>query len=527
MAEYIKKHYRLMLLSAAAALVCFGYQAFNGFIRIDTEELVNHPGSTLGWLTIGRFGLVLLKQLLGLTVHHTVQSGALMLLFFVLGANLLTWGCWYFSGKDERYPYWMFLLIYITSNIWSFQFYFSLQQAEVALAMLLLAVAAFLMCRVCLEKGERRMRMPFQVSSAAVSAVFLVTALGAYQAMAVYYIAVCAVFFLLYFRQQAKAERKWLGGVLALALHFAASYVIYTVIANTWFMAAGDYMEGQSNWGTEPLIECVKNILRVVKNQLLTVGPRNFSFYVFGIAVAACAVILAWKKKLFRTKGQFALYVLAFCLLLASPFLMTVYSGAMLVTRTQFALPVAAAFLAMLGGRLLAEAGVRRKRLAQRSFCVLVAAVLLVQLCYNLRLHAADRARYEHDAVLAEQVAEALLAECGGEIPEQPVIFIGYRKPELGWWNRRSEMYGWSFFEWDYSVEHPAGATHRIAGFLQAVSDGSVALSDSYTEEMEREAAVRSQDMPVFPADGSVLVSEDYIVVKLSEITERTDIDWW
>lgn len=82
MTEYIKKHYRLILMSVFAALVCFGYQAFNSNIRIDTEELINHPGSTLGWLTIGRFGLVLLKRMLGLGVHRTIKSGILMLLFY-------------------------------------------------------------------------------------------------------------------------------------------------------------------------------------------------------------------------------------------------------------------------------------------------------------------------------------------------------------------------------------------------------------------------------------------------------------
>ena len=137
MTEYIKKHYRLILMSVFAALVCFGYQAFNSNIRIDTEELINHPGSTLGWLTIGRFGLVLLKRMLGLGVHRTIKSGVLMLLFFILGGNVLTYGCYYFSGKKDGKPYWIFTLLYMTSNIWSFQFYFSLQQAEVAFAMLL------------------------------------------------------------------------------------------------------------------------------------------------------------------------------------------------------------------------------------------------------------------------------------------------------------------------------------------------------------------------------------------------------
>mgnify|MGYP000161098412 CR=1 FL=1 len=106
MTEYIKKHYRLILMSVFAALVCFGYQAFNSNIRIDTEELINHPGSTLGWLTIGRFGLVLLKRMLGLGVHRTIKSGILMLLFFILGGNVLTYGCYYFSGKKDGKPYW-------------------------------------------------------------------------------------------------------------------------------------------------------------------------------------------------------------------------------------------------------------------------------------------------------------------------------------------------------------------------------------------------------------------------------------
>ena len=37
MTEYIKKHYRLILLSVIAALVCFGYQEFNANIRIVSE----------------------------------------------------------------------------------------------------------------------------------------------------------------------------------------------------------------------------------------------------------------------------------------------------------------------------------------------------------------------------------------------------------------------------------------------------------------------------------------------------------
>lgn len=125
-------------------LICFGYLVFCGNIRIDTEELINHPGSSLGWLAIGRWELAWLKHLLGLGTHQVIKSGILFFLFFWLGANLLTFGIYERSGKKKS-RYWIFLLLYVTSNIWCYQIYFSLQQAEVAFAMLLLIEAAFLM----------------------------------------------------------------------------------------------------------------------------------------------------------------------------------------------------------------------------------------------------------------------------------------------------------------------------------------------------------------------------------------------
>lgn len=80
-------------------------------------------------------------------------------------------------------------------------------------------------------------------------------------------------------------------------------------------------------------------------------------------------------------------------------------------------------------------------------------------------------------------------------------------------------------FEWDYTREHPAGATHRIAGFLEA--HNGVHLDDGYSEEMEYKAAALSEDMTVFPAEGSIVEEKDLVVVKLSEITERPAVDWW
>lgn len=524
--RFFKQYAKLILLAAVAVFICFGFQAFNGNIRIDTEEFINAPGSTLGWLYIGRYGLVLLKRLLGLMVQQTVKSGVLMLLFFFAGSVLATFGCYHFSGEDRRYPYWLFLLLYATSNIWSFQFYFSMQQAEIALAMLLLVIAAIWMCHICFELGGWKTNWKRNVPAAVVSVVFLVIGLASYQAIAVFYITLCVVFFLLYLLRTAQEQPKkgLLCGVVFLAGHFVASYVIYTVIANTWFMAAGDYMENQSNWGVEPIAECIKNVLRVVRNQLKTFGPRNFSFYTAGIVFGIAAVVILIKKGVFREKKKQILFVLAMLLLYASPFLMTLYAGAMLVTRTQFALPVASAFLAMFSVMVLCEYG-NAKKWAENAIKILGIVAICMQIGYNLRLHEADRLRYEHDTKLAEQVTDALKETCGDDMTELPVLFVGYQKPQLPWYARRSEMYGWSFFEWDYSRENATGATHRIQGFLKAYE--GVTLKEDTSEPLTKKATELVENMEIFPAEGSVLKTDDLIVVKLSEPEERTDIDWW
>ena len=53
--------------------------------------------------------------------------------------------------------------------------------------------------------------------------------------------------------------------------------------------------------------------------------------------------------------------------MLITPFFMTIYAGAMLVTRTQFALPVVAAFLAMFGVMILKEQQISDVRPGQEN----------------------------------------------------------------------------------------------------------------------------------------------------------------
>lgn len=535
--NYGKQYGMLLLVSLAAAVLCYGFLVFSGTIRIDTEELMNHPGSKLGWLSIGRFGLAFLKDILGLQTHHMVWSGLLFFLFFWLGANLLTFGIYHFSG-GKSYSYWIFLLLYSTSNIWSYQVYFSVQQAEVACAMLLLVSAAFLSVQAVFEKMGAAC-----IWRLLVSFVLLVLGLGAYQALAVYYIAACLIFFLVGIGRETGIEQEQKDGrlllrCLGLVLFFACAYAAYAAIADTWFMAGADYMNAQSGWSRYPVTDCIKNVLRTAKNLLFAIGPRNFSFY-----PAAALFTAVWLVRIFagiygRQGGRrFVLWLLALTALLASPLFMTIYMGEMLVTRAQFALPLAAAFLGMyaidgLSERVKRETKAQEQKRtagvcvwARRLGIVFVSVVLLGQCTYNLRLAYTDQVRFEDDAAKTEQLLTLLAKANGGTLPTQPIAFVGYQQAELPKWCRRTEMYGWSFYEWDYDSKRPAGATHRIVGLIQAYT-GAV-LEEAVTEEQLLAAAQMAQPLSDFPADGCIAVTDELVVVRLSAQEEPPATDWW
>lgn len=542
--DYIKNYRKVILVSVVAMLICYGFLVFSGNIRIDTEELINEPGSKLGWLTIGRFSLALFKDLLGLGTHSVIKSGFFFFLFFALGTILLAAAIYHFSGK-KAYPYWVFMLLYMTSNIWSFQIYFSVQQAEVACAMFLLVIAAILMFEAFFEKNGLTC-----VWRIVIAVPVVALGLGAYQALAAYYIAVCVMLFLAYMdneqvlrnddeQERKRINRKLVGGVAGLIATFGIAYVSYNFVANKWFMTTAGYMEGQMGWGKYAFVDCVKNVLRTVKNVLIGIGPRNFSFYTIGVLLSLLLIVL-WMRSKSGVHKDFAFWlrILALVAFMATPFLMTIYMGEMLVTRSQFALPVVAAFLGMytldgISNYMLRRAErcdgvsracqVRKIVLAVCRVCVVL--VIVGQVVYNFRLAATDEKRYANDVAMTEELVEMLLEANEGEFPSQPIVFVGYQEPELDEWCRRTEMYGWSFYGWDYSPENPTGPTHRIAGFVQ-VHTGYV-VNEGVSEEDKELAIEVAGGLNDFPSENSFVIMDELVVVRLSAVSEGETLDWW
>lgn len=537
MKNYVKNHYKLMIVSAVLVLLCYGYMALCGNLRIDTEVLINNPGSDMNWDTIGRFGLVFLKRVLGLSTHHTVWSGMLFLLFFYLQMQLFLFLVYHFSNGNENYPYWVGAVLYGTSNLWCFQVYFSLQQGEIAFAMLLVMIAAALSMKAFfsttghgeLEKNDVSLETKKQTSNrknaviyVLVSAVLLVIGFGAYQAFVAFYIALCICLFLVLLMERwkmnsgaAKEENRFVVcGIGKLLVHFVVVYAVYNFITKKWFTAS-DYLNSQKAWGTTPFNTCVKEILKVIKRAVFMEGVDNFSFYTIGGVLVIIALIALCKKGIQKNKFQLVIYVVALAALAVTPFLLNVYTGGKTVTRSQFALPVVAAFCGMFALYQIKMWKPEWKYFIKGGQVLAIAAtVVQIGMCFVLAY--TDDVRNAQDIEKTEKIVEYLTEANGGEMPETLIVFVGAQSPELSKGCVRTEMFGWSFYEWDFNPENQTGATHRSVGLIRAYTGYD--LTDAPSEEQKARAIEAAAELEDFPAENCVKIFDDMVVVRLSEV---------
>ena len=361
MRDYVKVHWKLILMSAVATFSCFGFLFRDGALSLRANVFPN---------------------------------GILFLLFFLLGANILTFGIYHFSEKKEKYPYWVFLLLYVTSNIWSYQVCFSLQQIEAVLALCLLGVVSILIMRACFFKRGKWRGIWLLVAT-----LLMIPALCVNRALTVYYVAISiGCFFILLERDDIQEKRMLWGGLIWL-LQLGVSYLASCGLTLVWHVETVDYMSGQLAWGRQPAAECWQNVLDAVAQIFISNCGENFSFYaVGGILSVTEAILLARSKRKENSiwKGlRYGLLWVAIVLMLLLPLFPSICTGEMLLNKSQFALPVTAAFLGMYGIGMMrelwsAEVDEIRKRSKERMLdvfrlCALIAIVM--QVVYNLRGH--------------------------------------------------------------------------------------------------------------------------------------------
>lgn len=501
--EYIKGHPVLGIVTAAVLALCYAGQAFSTQFYIDAEVILNFPGAMYNWNEIGRFGLVWLKKMSGLDWYNPYLAGGLFLITLWLTAM----GTGYlFARIDQRLSSvaaGIFMLLYLVYPTYSEQFMFRFQAFEVVFAMFLLAVADWYFIQFLKEKNW---------ASFVVSIVLLVFSFGIYQSMV--NMQLCLYFGMFLFcliaeKEDGKCVKRQ---IIFTILHFAAAFVVYELIIKL-FYSQSDYLSGQISWQYEGVGFVAHKIL----NYIGEVFAGGQVFYTASYKVGICLLLLTLIGIVIVKKGRSVWYVLGGIALAASPFYLSVITGAETVYRAQLMLPLACALMwlfcihclsvlfSFAGRQLLAQAG------------ILVGAVLLFQQAGPLmRLFYTQDVIGRSDLMTATQMVEDIY-EVTSVFGGKPVIFIGHRAPlQNGSCYTYEEAPTYlcrSAFELDYMAEPMFYySTHRILGYFQTMGY----YFARPTTEMIPQACEDSIDMVCWPIEGSVKEFEDYVIVKLS-----------
>lgn len=490
------------IITLTAFLFAYGMQLFHVMISHDTEAIISDADAIYNsWLAFGRFGLVLLKRLLGMMNY--IPYTAVFLFFVTMFATSVVWQYLFYrlTIHKERFAHfsWILPVIFFTAPIMAEQASFMLQTFEVTLGMLLLGVTLLCLWRGILDK-RRFCYVP---------AVFcLVLAFSIYQALVPLFIAMTIGCFLLYMERGGKT----FGVIVKLILSFVLSLVLYYIanklVIYLLHIGASTYLEDQIMWGKVPVSECISNILSNIRRAVTARGIYLTLAYPAALLAALGLIILMAKR---RTK-KMPLYILCVLVLLLSPFFMTILMGNTPQYRTQLTLPFVCGFVLqylLMAGPL---AAFRYRKVLIYPALFLVALLGCRQGMVCARLFNTEYVVYQEDVRLAVKISDRIDKLDLGESPAEPVVFIGTRTPKLNPSTKNeSELSGFSFYQIAFSTTH---GTFEIKNFMDTLGYHYRMPTDAQAQQAESLSA----DMPIWPNNGSVTVKNGLIIVKLSDL---------
>ena len=490
--EFLHLHRTALFLNAVVCLLCYGHTIFSQNVQIDTEHAINHPGVTMQWETIGRAGLLYTKKLLGLLNYNPYMSGAVFVGSFIFLGSLLMFFCWNFSDKNENYPYAFLGILFSTCPVFMTQFYFGLQRVEVVFGMIYAVISVYSLCQILFMKQRK-------VYWCILYLFFGIWSFASYQACVSFYITLCIFAYLLDFLKDA--DRNWkiyLKNIILLIVGLMVVYVSYTFLARLT-MVNSYYMSELIMWGKIPVKESIARILDYMKCMLNWYTPNYISAYPLG-----CICVIVLMITFFITKKKnFVMLGIGILGLMMAPFLMSIYIGDRIVDRTQFAQPLTAAAACFLTWGVISEF---RKMIPVKRLSMFAGVIIIwISMSTIFRVEYTEDIRYQEDRMVAQKIANDLYDIDGAK--DLPVVFIGTRQIQLNEACLQYDMYGMSYFQWDY------GVSWRILGFMETMGihfeDGS----------QYREKAVKTaKHMKSYPEKGYIKVKKNYVIVKLSDV---------
>lgn len=499
--QYIKKHYFLSFAVAAAVSLIYGKQAFSTDFYIDAEVILNNAHTIYNWDSIGRFGLIALKYLIGNNWYNPYFEAVLYLIFlWFLG---MAAGCLFSVICQELSDGIAFLFVglFLIAPVYADQFMFRFQSFEVVFAMLL-AVFATRYFYLLIKKRN--------YYASALVILFSIFSFGIYQSMVNLQICLYIAVYLFSVSKSDKAQRRYL--IKNAILHFGISFALYEMIVQLFF-SSGNYLSSQIGWLSGDLRAVIWNLLAYIKRILFALDV--FYPMTYFCCVLCSVLFLVWT--LLHNKAKFVPYLAGIGGLLASLFFLSFVMGTPSPYRAQCMLPFVCASIWLFMTRWFKERG----KVPYRVCVITGVFFLLCQSAVLMRLFYTQDTIRDADRMTAVQMMTRL-AQIDGADDGKPIVFLGHMDAKTNascYTKREAASYlSYSVYEFAYIEGVPVDTpdyfnTLRILGYFETMGFPYTAPS----AELAAAAKAQGADMERWPAADSVRDTADCVIVKLSD----------
>ena len=492
--KFCVSHVLLICLTILLLFLAHGTNLFNNNIGIDTQLFLEDPTSDYNWLGIGRYGLLIEKNILGLSSYSPYYAGAIFFIFLILSNIVLYYSLYKISNKDLGLLYLCIPLIAFTHPIFVEQFIFMLQYAEITFAIALTAFAMLLIFTWIKEKN---------VFYCLFGILGLVISFATYQSFVPLYICFCIFGFICLFNSLDKSENIFYI-IIKLIVSFILALGIYELSVKLLPSYISHIDEGFF-WGKYPL----RSIYDFIKGNIKEVLLGRGIFYNLGYTICSIIFIIVAILNLKNIKKGFnkVIYVLSILAFIATPFFMTIAMGHAPTIRAQFILPFTEAFMMIFIGENLFK-----YKYLKYVMIILTIIIFENQLQTTLNLYYTDNMRNSSDIQYVYDIAKdmnelGITEGCG-------VVFIGRKDARLNNVCQTGELVGTSLFTMNYNV--PPYYSQSSSLILRLFRVLGYKYYDCSPEQVD-EAREYSKKMPNWPQKGSIVVNNGYVIVKLSE----------
>ena len=502
--KFCNERRNLVIFSIVMTALVYGCRIFSQSVTVDTDYMINMPGYMYNWLDIGRYGLIVTEKIFGVRWYNPYVNSAFA--YVTINLFLLVF-CYVFEDISEwknSNNYYIFCVIVITHPIWGSQWIFKLQNFQIAFSILLIAVALGMLFQWI--KGGSIFWMLFSV-------ILMVWSFGSYQTNIELFIAVGAAALFLY--KERDFKRLFLV-CLKVVLPFLGAFIINQIIVKLFFSSA-TYLTDQIMWGKAPVQTCLDNIITNFR-QVFGFEKINFFDITYSILCLVIAVFVLFNLKKVL-KVCIWKWLAAFFVLLA-PFMMTIATGAIPVFRSQYVVPFCCGCILMYLTSREIQMGIFEQLVHVKKGIHVLVVLLALWIGLNqtgttLRLWYTDDVRYEQDVTMLNEIMYRI-DNLGYSLEDYHIAVIGRKSAPL---NNSCfpavEFIGTSYFDMFVDTEP------QYFFSTAKVRDFAATRGITMTISTEAEIAVAKEhaaSMPSWPAQGSIDVIDNILVIKLSDV---------